>query len=115
MPVNKVDSGYTLQKDAIVAGNGDAITIDELEAITIEIIGTNVASSTIVFEAQGPSGAWYNMPGVRLNDVANTIALQTTAVNELWQIIGLRGLAFRARISSITGTNAKITVLGVVY
>lgn len=100
---------FVFQNQAVATGNGNLLTVNKNDVITLEILGT-ATSGTVVFEGLMQSGAYYSIRGIRLSDYK--IDNQSTTLNELWQLDTLGLLAVRARISAIDGgyitINAKV-------
>jgi len=100
---------FLFQDAATSTGNGDLFYVGNNDVITLEIYGT-ATSGTVVFEGLMPSGSYYSIRGIRLSDY--TIANQSTALSELWQIDISGYIAIRARISAVAGgyitVNSKV-------
>jgi len=100
---------FLFQSAATTTGNGNLLTVYGNDIVTLEIYGT-ATSGTVVFEALMPSGAYYSIRGIRLYDY--TIANQSIALDELWQIDTTGFVGIRARISAVAGgyitVNSKV-------
>jgi hypothetical protein len=100
---------FLFQNDATTTGNGELYLTNKGDIVTLEITGT-ATSGTVVFEGLMPSGSYYSICGIRLSDY--TIANESIALDELWQIDVSGYVAIRARISAIAGgyitVNSKV-------
>lgn len=99
-----------LQNAATAIGNGIPYTMVNDDRLDINITGSNITSSTVVFEVLGTDGNYESILGFRMNDWSTNT--QTTTLGEWWSFDGLLGKTFRARIGALTGTNATLSVIG---
>ena len=103
------EKSFLFQETATTTGNGNLLYVNKNDVITLEVYGT-ATSGTVVFEGLMPSGAYYSVRGIRLSDY--NIANQSVLLNELWQIDTLGLVAFRARITAVSGgyitVNSKV-------
>lgn len=103
------EKNFLFQDGATATGNGNLLYVNKNDVVTVEIYGT-ATSGTVVFEGLMPSGAYYSIRGIRLSDY--TIANQSTALSELWQIDTLGLVAIRMRITAVDGgyitVNSKV-------
>lgn len=111
MPVvsigKKVKDEIILQNAIVASGNGTAIYMGDSDTFKITGISGTSTSRTIIFEvSNAQDGVFSLIQGVRLSDLS--MATQTTNLNEIWQLDGLAGLWFRARVSTISGGNLTI-------
>jgi hypothetical protein len=91
---------FLFQDAATTTGNGNLLYITKADLVTLEIYGT-ATSGTVIFEGLMPSGVYYPVRGLRLSDY--TIATQSVALGELWEIDASNFVAIRARISAVGG------------
>lgn len=98
---------FVFQDAATATGNGNLLYVNKGDVVTLEIYGT-ATSGTVLFEAKMPSGAYYSIRGIRLSDY--TIANQSIALGELWELNAENFVAIRARISAVNG--GYISVIG---
>jgi hypothetical protein len=97
----------TLQDAASATGNGTAIYMGGCDTFKITEISGTSTSRTVVFEVSNTeTGTYSAIQGVRLSDYS--MASQTSNEDEIWQIDGLSGLWFRARISAVAGGNVTV-------
>ena len=98
----------TILQDAVSAvGYGVAIDMGGADTFKITEISGTATSRTIVFEISNSENGTYSLvQGVRLSDLS--MASQATSNNEVWQIDGLAGLWFRARVSAVAGGNVTV-------
>jgi hypothetical protein len=97
----------TLQNAATATGNGTAIYMGAADTFKITEISGTSTSRTIVFEVSNAENGTYSaVQGVRLSDLV--MASQTSNNSEVWQIDGLAGLWFRARVSAVAGGNVTV-------
>lgn len=105
---------HTFQDAATATGEGEVYAVAGMKKLVIEITGANITTSTITFQATGASGTYINIKGIRLTDYAMASSSSTvfSSTPELWlfDVEGLTGV--RMNITTITGTNAEITVTG---
>jgi hypothetical protein len=106
---NRLKTGFKLHNQATQAGNGEEILISrQMLTANIDIDGT-ASSFTIVFEGKSSDNTDYRaIMAVNLStfDMAST----TSTLNTLWQV-GLDGLvAFRCRLSTVSGGNVSVVV-----
>jgi hypothetical protein len=102
-----VQQETTLQNAVSAAANGIAIYMGGADTLKITEISGTSTSRTIVFEiSNAENGTYSPVQGVRLSDLA--MATQTSSNGELWQIDGLAGLWFRARVSTVVGGNVTV-------
>jgi hypothetical protein len=97
---------FVFQNAATATGNGNLLRVNKGDIVTLEIYGT-ATSGTVLFEALMPSGAYYSIRGIRLSDY--TIANQSIALGELWELNAENFIAIRARISAISGGYISVT------
>ena len=96
-----------LQNSALVIGNGVAIYMGGADTFKITEISGTSTTRTIVFEvSNAESGTYTPVQGVNLADLS--LASQTSNNGEIWQIDGLAGLWFRARVSAVAGGNVTV-------
>ncbi|WP_199614423.1 hypothetical protein [Paenibacillus alkalitolerans] len=99
----------TLQNAVTAAGNGTAVYMGGADTFKITEISGTSTSKTIVFEVSNAENGTYSpIQGVKLSDLS--MASQTANNGEVWQIDGLAGLWFRARVSAVAG--GTVTVKG---
>jgi hypothetical protein len=100
---------FLFQSAATTTGNGELYLTNKADIVTLEITGT-ATSGTVIFEGLMPSGTYYPVRGIRLSDYS--IATQSVAVGELWEIDVTNFVAIRARISAVAGgyitVNSKV-------
>lgn len=102
-----VQQETTLQNSASAVGNGTAIYMGGADTFKITEISGTSTSRTIIFEVSNTENGTYSaIQGVRFSDF--TMSSQTVNKSEVWQIDGLAGLWFRARVSAVAGGNVTV-------
>lgn len=102
---------YTFHNNVTNIGAGEVLNVINISIINFEISGT-ATSSTCIFEGKSiDDGAFYPIQCVNLSTL--TLANQTTSKGELWQFDCTGFIAFRVRISAISGGNLTIKGRGV--
>lgn len=105
---------HTFQNAATSTGNGTAYTVGGQKTLLISITGANVSTSTVQFYGGDSDGEYALIMGVRMSDFNTATSSSTVfgATPEQWQfdITGLTTV--RMAISTLTGTNAAVTVKG---
>ena len=96
-----------LQNAVTVTGNGTAIYMGGADTFKITEISGSSTSRTVIFEVSNTeTGTYSAVQGVNLADLS--MASQTSNNGEIWQIDGLAGLWFRARVSAVAGGNVTV-------
>ena len=94
---------YNLQNDATTTATGTAIYKDAPKAtLQATVSGTGAVSATVIIDVSNDALNW--IPAVTFTLSGTTSATDGTATDASWKYV-------RSRVTAISGTGAKVTVL----